>query len=563
MQNSLTMQVATVPTPQNVVQPRSQNLAQPQKETPTVRPEQPKTGGIPFVTSLKTSSGVLQTKLTVGPVDDAYEREADAVADQVVRSPLSGTQFQGANSATTKGEPSIQRKCATCEQEEKVQRKALPSIQRKAQSATAQVSPQINQAIHASRGGGQSLDQTTRGYMETNFGRDFGSVKVHTGPQAAALNQSLSAKAFTVGNDIYFNHGQYDPQSQSGRHLLAHELTHTVQQGAGANPLIQRKNVSGGQFGEELNQFSKQESLPDGVLTRLAKSPTFMNMVRFLDTQYIAFDGKLIPDSFRVKWDLQPDGVLGKGPFEGKRVIDIFSTSAESNSAGAGSVGNDWGNDVIRLKKPDSKGDQLIGDWIALIAHETTHTFNRLKGNSKPSASAADRIRAAIQDEIDTRINESKVTDEATKKPALPGFFKNVDSTQTHEVQRDFIQANMRKTYLENFVLGERISKAAYKEGLSADERSRRDAKINALPLAQFGSISMQYPALITYYVKETKMYRVFDSDYEELRFIERIIDSRWREYEKSGGDLDVKERLLQAHALAFFDGIIAYDPRP
>ena len=87
--------------------------------------------------------------------------------------------------------------------------------------------------IDRERGGGQSLDSTVQANMSDATGHDFSDVKVHTGPESHALNESLSAKAFTTGHDIFFREGAYDPGSSSGQELLAHELTHVVQQSSG------------------------------------------------------------------------------------------------------------------------------------------------------------------------------------------------------------------------------------------------------------------------------------------------------------------------------------------
>lgn len=87
--------------------------------------------------------------------------------------------------------------------------------------------------INRERGGGQSLDSTVQTKMSDATGQDFSDVKVHTGPESHALNESLSAKAFTTGHDIFFREGAYDPGSSSGQELLAHELTHVVQQSSG------------------------------------------------------------------------------------------------------------------------------------------------------------------------------------------------------------------------------------------------------------------------------------------------------------------------------------------
>jgi hypothetical protein len=87
--------------------------------------------------------------------------------------------------------------------------------------------------INQKRGGGQPLDSTVQARMGTATGEDFSGVKVHTDPESHSLNEQLSAKAFTTGQDIFFREGAYDPGSSAGQELLAHELTHVVQQSAG------------------------------------------------------------------------------------------------------------------------------------------------------------------------------------------------------------------------------------------------------------------------------------------------------------------------------------------
>jgi Domain of unknown function (DUF4157) len=91
----------------------------------------------------------------------------------------------------------------------------------------------LHSSIAYARGGGQPLDAWTRMHMEDAFGVDLSGVRTHTGSQAASLSRDLGARAFTTGQDIFFGHGEYDPSSTNGRELLAHELTHVVQQGSG------------------------------------------------------------------------------------------------------------------------------------------------------------------------------------------------------------------------------------------------------------------------------------------------------------------------------------------
>ncbi|HAB98266.1 MAG TPA: hypothetical protein DCE71_00385 [Parachlamydiales bacterium] len=94
----------------------------------------------------------------------------------------------------------------------------------------AEATPEVEAAIEQARGGGRSLDAGIQRQMESAFGTNFSGVRVHTDSTADALNQSLSARAFTTGQDIFFRQGEYNPGSSSGKELLAHELTHVVQQ---------------------------------------------------------------------------------------------------------------------------------------------------------------------------------------------------------------------------------------------------------------------------------------------------------------------------------------------
>jgi len=102
------------------------------------------------------------------------------------------------------------------------------NLARKAESE-AEAAPEIEEAIRQAPDG-RPLENGVRARMESAFGADFGGVRVHTGADAEALNQALNARAFTTGQDIFFGKGEYDPGSSNGRELLAHELTHVIQQ---------------------------------------------------------------------------------------------------------------------------------------------------------------------------------------------------------------------------------------------------------------------------------------------------------------------------------------------
>ncbi len=144
----------------------------------------------------------VQTKRSDGQAGDAYEREADAVADAI----------EGGATAR----PALDAHAAPM-------------------ALGADRAP-LGESFEAPLGGGVSLSPEVRAYFEPRFGSDFGGVRVHTDEEADASARALGAVAYTAGRDLYFAHGFYQPSSDHGRWVLAHELSHVVQQGAGGEP---------------------------------------------------------------------------------------------------------------------------------------------------------------------------------------------------------------------------------------------------------------------------------------------------------------------------------------
>lgn len=193
-----------------------------------------------------------QAKLTVGPAGDKYEEEADQVAKQVMGT-LSTSGSEAAQRQEEEEElqmkPLVQRQeeeelqmkpLVRRQEEEEEELQAKPLIQRQVGLDGGDVKPQVEQAIHQKQGGGQALPDNLRTSMEGAFGADFSGVRVHNDTEADALNNSMQARAFTTGQDIYLRQGEYNPGNSTGQELLAHELTHVVQQADGA---IQRESV--------------------------------------------------------------------------------------------------------------------------------------------------------------------------------------------------------------------------------------------------------------------------------------------------------------------------------
>ena len=184
----------------------------------------------------RPNSPFIQPKLTINTPNDIYEQEADSMAERVMnlpeKSPLPNPTISQLNNV-------IQRKCAKCGEEDDEKEGTL---MRKAEyGGSFQTPPTLSTQLNASKGIGSPLPERTRGLMQNAFNADFSGVRIHTGNSANDMSRGIQARAFTHGQDIYFNRGEYSPESGEGKRLLAHELTHTLQQ-SGSN--IQRKEAT-------------------------------------------------------------------------------------------------------------------------------------------------------------------------------------------------------------------------------------------------------------------------------------------------------------------------------
>ncbi|MCS6303121.1 MAG: DUF4157 domain-containing protein [Nitrospira sp.] len=184
----------------------------------------------------------IQAKLAVSTPGDQYEQEADKVADSVMAgftSPVAHISYgvqPKLYRVELRPEDMVDSMFPTGEQSEAgFAETILPAeVRRSATGDAGTVAPRfeqsLQQAIHV---GGEPLPSSGRSFMESRLGHDFSSVRVHTDDRAHALAQEINARAFTLGKDIFFARSQYQPESQEGQYLLAHELTHVIQQTKG------------------------------------------------------------------------------------------------------------------------------------------------------------------------------------------------------------------------------------------------------------------------------------------------------------------------------------------
>jgi hypothetical protein len=256
--------------------------------------------GIPFSSfappddgqdNTNNSSGIskklnIQTKLTIGAPDDEYEKEADSLSEQVMRMPENKV---------------IQRVCSTCDKEEAViHKKPLLQLQSEIGDQPLQTKPWIQKQdnhnssvstknleshLNQTTGQGNTLPDETRSFMESRFGTDFSGVRIHNNPDSAILNRHLNSQAFTTGNNIYFGNGKYNPDTSGGKQLLAHELTHVVQQKSNCN-LLQRQ----GDDPQKVQEAYEKKMEDIDVNIELAKSLQFFGMRAYWTRVLLLFD---------------------------------------------------------------------------------------------------------------------------------------------------------------------------------------------------------------------------------------------------------------------------------
>lgn len=236
---------------------------------------------------------MIQAKLMIGQPGDKCEQEADRVAEQVMRMPepkvRTGESMVGRSQLGTiqracskrdeevrtqpveeeEKDEKLRRQVEEEDEEESLEKKPLavqmsPLIQRQGEPPEEEEERMVQDTSPASqitpnpRRNLGNLDRDTKSYMETRFGVGFDCVRVHADRRAAKVALALSARAFTIGPNIYFGHGEYQPYSFSGRQLLAHELAHTVQQGF-ATPTVRRQKR-----GASYDLLGQTRSIPTG-----------------------------------------------------------------------------------------------------------------------------------------------------------------------------------------------------------------------------------------------------------------------------------------------------------
>ena len=192
----------------------------------------------------------VQTALRVSSPADPAEREAESTAKRIMRMALAD-RLPGPSGPPVAPRPPIGRSPA-------------PEVRRKAEGLP-DVGANVAAEIQASDAAGQPLPASVRRFMEPRFRADFGGVRIHTSDRAATLNRQLAARAFTVGRQVFFGRDQFRPENEEGQELIAHELTHTIQQGGRSTAAARTQRV---------RRRRRSRSSASASATRSTTSPT-------------------------------------------------------------------------------------------------------------------------------------------------------------------------------------------------------------------------------------------------------------------------------------------------
>jgi outer membrane protein OmpA-like peptidoglycan-associated protein len=315
-----------------------------------------------------------QPKLTINQPNDVYEQEADHMADRVMRmadpSAVQNGFFKPATS-------SVQRKCKACEEEGK-------HLHRKESSAgEVHSSNELNNYISNLSSSGHAMPESSRKFFEPRFGHDFSNVKIHTDAVAAKSAQSINALAYTTGNHVVFNQGQYSPGTEQGQRLMAHELTHVVQQG-GASGRLQKAPAA-----TPIKEHGDVAQVPDDVAAscNIAEtSPADEQRINYETNTFTLNDAtRSALDDFARRWN---EG----GADKNVRVDGYASTTGNETLNWRLSCSR--ANTVIQeLIKPSDGGKGIPVQFLNMFAHGATNRFSQTAFPPNQTATLTSEIK--------------------------------------------------------------------------------------------------------------------------------------------------------------------------
>lgn len=330
-------------------------------------------------------------------------------------------------------------------------------------------SPDLDSRLQASKGQGQPLDDKTRGQMEGSFGTDFSGVKIHTGGEATRLSNELNAQAFTHGRDIYFNEGSYNPETSAGRHLLAHELTHTVQQREGLQNMVNRNDTSSANKKSKIDFDSNVITLEKLYLPKLkSRNKNLFGSTATRKRNYKRDDSYIDSGTSSSK---AQDGVW-KTSVEAKigTEVDTLTKKAAGKKAFDASVNAYyliWGslkligsqetikkNALVPLWNKQGKASAYDVDHVKELQLEGTNSIDNME---LLNFSANRASGAAVKNTIEQLVNTFLVSEEAKKQATDAGMkLPGLDTAkQKYDITFSAIEYNDAKANFSKGALGD------------------------------------------------------------------------------------------------------------
>lgn len=303
-------------------------------------------------------------------------------------------------------------------------------LQAKATTQAPSVSSELEGRLNRSQGGGQALSESSRGFFEPRFGHDFSQVRIHADGEASQASRSLNAQAFTRGNDIYFGAGRFQPETKPGRQLLAHELTHTIQQ-TGSRPL--------GANAQGLNRKPVQRkplvfNLPAiGSISSLPRSKQHAVIARKADTGFAAqvssdsvavaesVSGPVFTDPGKTQTNQTSDRSKGDNETENNVTASTTDTSAAQSQT-------ETDETTVQTRSPETQSTETTADSTSSLITQTDQTSQAQAGEAAATQSNQTANQGATTAETETATETS--LPESADPSTLLGVVTQVPATR-------------------------------------------------------------------------------------------------------------------------------------
>lgn len=486
--------------------------------------------GAPSPADAGAAPPAMQAKLTVNQPGDPFEQEADRIADQVLRM-SSGEPSFGRTSTVV--QRAILQRCACQHKEEEEQRK----VQRKEESSGGQEAPAGVENVLRS-GGGQALDAETRAFMEPRFGHDFSRVRIHADAQAADSAHAVRARAYTVGQDVVFGAGQFSPGTTEGKRLLAHELTHTVQQGAAPSriahdpapppaPVLLKKAYSDTAPSEPLN------AVPDPDSTEDYRTGEALNVASGREKEENRYRQRspglqrdptvtpansAVPGSYYVHHRLSRQ-VFNDNQIDVRHRLEMFVSERDSSHA-LDLFGDDseynaptlLGSPILLCDLDPQTCESYRKRVTALVKQEVHDLKTRMKDFKEYFQRRASDSLTLLLDDSEAKINAEKERYGLTKKTGMFSWLVGADYSMNDPGALTAAAQALLEKYQALKAAGEEFSKCAELGGnlppggveaaCPTEEKQRKEAAVR-IKEAEYSVVRKQkegeHPILITY----------------------------------------------------------------